>query len=437
MARRPCLLRNDDRTALAVAPSWTYDRLDRMAANAAFTLRTHGCRRGDLIAIIAHANWQTVCLLCAAWRLSLAVALIPPRLPLAAKHRLLSGLPIRMTVDDGSRLIAGSCYEPGEWDLSLPALLLPTSGSGGAPKWTAFSLDRLLESAETVSRTLSIRPRDRYLLSLPLHHVGGLGAVLRSLYSGATIVFDDKRLPYPDRILSANAAFGSMVPTQLYRLLQTGFQTCSTSFIIGGAALPQAQYEKAMARGLNLWISYGMTEMASCVFLASKPIWRHQIPFLGSPLPGREAKLSSGEIFVRGAPLFLGYGYPPVRLFTDWFETRDLGEYSKEYGYAIKGRKDLQFICGGENIQPEEIENALLSHPLIEQAVVVPLLDDEFGARPVAWIKTNVSKNEIFSHLKNRLPKHKIPIRFLDLPSSVNLKPDRKRLTEYVNKNYH
>ncbi|MBF8262613.1 MAG: O-succinylbenzoate-CoA ligase [Parachlamydiales bacterium] len=427
MARRPCLLRN--------YPHW-----DRMAARAANALGESGCQSGDLIAITAHPNWQTICLLFAAWRRSLIAVLIPPHLPKIAEHNLLSTLPLRLIINDGSHLFANPDDEPGELDLSSPALVIPTSGSSGPPKWAAFTLSQLFESAETVSHALSIQPGDRYLLSLPLHHVGGLGVVLRSLISQATIVFDDKSLPYPDRILTARATFGSLVPTQLYRLLQTDFDSISTRFIIGGAGMPQSLYEKAIARGLDLWFSYGMTEMASCVFLTSNPVWRQQIPFLGSPLPGREAKLldkGPNEILVRGAPLFLGYGYPIDHPINDWFATRDVGIYSPEFGFAVTGRKDLQFICGGENIQPEEIECALLSHPLVEQAVVVPLHDAEFGAKPMAMIQSSAAKSEILSYLSSRLPKHKIPIELLDLPSSANLKPDRRQLTEDINKNYH
>jgi O-succinylbenzoic acid--CoA ligase len=76
------------------------------------------------------------------------------------------------------------------------------------------------------------------------------------------------------------------------------------------------------------------------------------------------------------------------------------------------------FISGGENIHPEEIQLALLSHPKIERAKVSSRLDDEFGARPVATIQTVLQKEEIREYLQSTLPKFKIPS-----PNDITLNP--------------
>ena len=67
------------------------------------------------------------------------------------------------------------------------------------------------------------------------------------------------------------------------------------------------------------------------------------------------------------------------------------------------------FISGGENIHPEEIERALLAHPLISHAKVLSRPDPEFGARPTAFIATTLTQDEIINHLKAHLAKFKIP----------------------------
>jgi o-succinylbenzoate---CoA ligase len=436
-AKRICPLSSNDPHAIAIHPSMTYGDLDRLASRAASALSMKGLKRGDRIALAAHSNWQTISILFAAWRLSIIVALVSPRLPSISLMNSLRPLQPCFFIDDSSALFDAPFYEKNELDESAPALLLPTSGSSGAPKWAAFSLHPLLESAQTIAKILGAAAGDRHLLSLPLYHVGGLGAALRAFCSSGTLVIEDKSLPYPDRMISANTRFASLVPTQLFRLLKTDFPPIKTELLIGGAPMAKKLYEKALEKGLFLHLTYGLTEMSSTVLLTSKPVWLDELPYLGHPLPGREMKLIDQEICVRGECLFAGYGTTPERPFDDWFFTGDTGCFHEQHGYAIRGRKDFQFISGGENIQPEEIETAILSHPDVEQAIVVPLFDAEFGARIASFVKGALSSQSLAGFLSEILPKHKIPALFLPWPENENFKPNRRQLIDQFNKNYH
>jgi O-succinylbenzoic acid--CoA ligase len=92
------------------------------------------------------------------------------------------------------------------------------------------------------------------------------------------------------------------------------------------------------------------------------------------------------------------------------------------------------FISGGENIQPEEVERALSELPEIEEALVVPVADPEFGERPVAYVRfrsATVPDEVVRERLALRLPKYKIPRAFLPWPDDVDSgrKPDRVQLT--------
>ena len=431
MASRTCPLSISKKTRLAIAPHWTYANLDQMANRAAYGLRRQGFKKGDQIALFSHPEGKTISLLFAAWRLSLTATLLPPRLPAAAIQNLIQDLqPIR----DPDSLFSEDGDEPSELSLDSLSLLLPTSGSSGAPKWAAFTLGQLFESAETISAALQAKPGDRWLLSLPLHHVGGLGVVLRSLLSQGTLVIEDKNQPYPDRLIQANARYASLVPTQLYRLLKSDCPPLSTHLVIGGAPMPQTLFETAQQRKLTLSLTYGLTEMASSVLLASPTVWIDQIPYLGYPLKGREIKLVKNEIHVRGKSLFAGYGKEAKRTFNDWFPTGDLGVFHEKHGWAVRGRKDFQFTSGGENIQPEEIESAILSHPDVEQAIVVPLFDIEYGARPFAFVQTEISYEKLTGFLSSLLPKFKIPTTFAPMPVDQALKPNRRQLIALVNK---
>ena len=110
------------------------------------------------------------------------------------------------------------------------------------------------------------------------------------------------------------------------------------------------------------------------------------------------------------------------------------------------GRRDNRFICGGENIQPELIEQALLQHDAVQQALVVPLPDAEWGMVPVAFIDHQTSPDEALTGeqtltelarwLRQRLAAYLIPRHWLPWPpqASTGLKPSRSQLAELARK---
>ena len=82
------------------------------------------------------------------------------------------------------------------------------------------------------------------------------------------------------------------------------------------------------------------------------------------------------------------------------------------------GRKDNLFVSGGENISPEEIERALCAVPEIVEAIVIPIHDGEFGARPVAFVRGTFIPTDIYTQLADVLPRFKIP-RLLNWPDEI------------------
>jgi O-succinylbenzoic acid--CoA ligase len=117
-----------------------------------------------------------------------------------------------------------------------------------------------------------------------------------------------------------------------------------------------------------------------------------------------------------------------------WYATSDLGQIDGDGYLHVQGRKDNMFISGGENIQPEEIEAVLLQLPGIEQAMVVPVPDAEFGVRPAAFVKAqNVSEEQIVTFLRQRLPRFKIPRAFFPWPDQLavqGIKVSRKQMQQ-------
>jgi O-succinylbenzoic acid--CoA ligase len=166
---------------------------------------------------------------------------------------------------------------------------------------------------------------------------------------------------------------------------------------------------------------------------------REELHTSGRPLPHREISISDdGEILVRGETLFAGYVEGEVvdrPLDADgWFRTGDLGELDVSGNLRVRGRKDNLFTSGGENVQPEEIEEALCRLEGVEDAVVVPVPDAEFGFRPVAFVRTagGVVEPELLSlELERTLPRFKIPVAFHGwLEETGGMKPDRASLRE-------
>ena len=181
--------------------------------------------------------------------------------------------------------------------------------------------------------------------------------------------------------------------------------------------------------------SYGLTEMASQVTTTPPGASKEQLRTAGRALPYREIRVSTeGEILVRGKTLFAGYlrnGGLDRPLDEDgWFHTGDLGELDDGGNLRPTGRRDNLFVSGGENVQPEEIEAALLRLSGVEEAVVVPVPDPEFGARPVAFVRTSGVPADLAQELGRSLPRFKVPGEFHGWEGAGGMKPDRVALEE-------
>jgi o-succinylbenzoate---CoA ligase len=325
--------------------------------------------------------------------------------------------------------------------LDRPATIVFTSGSTGVPKATLHTFGNHYYSAKGSNANIALAPDDRWLDSLPLYHVGGLSILFRCLLAGATVALPEPGAPLGEAITDAGATHVSLVSTQLLRLLREedfdpgGLKTV----LLGGGPIPASLVDEAVGRGLPIHTSYGLTEMASQVTATPTGASREELHTSGRPLPHREVSVSDeGEILVRGETLFAGYVEGDAidrQLDTDgWFRTGDLGELDAGGYLRVRGRRDNLFISGGENVQPEEIEEALCRLQGVEEAVVVPVPDAEFGFRPVAFVRTaGVRSGDLARALEPVLPRFKIPVAFHRWPEEAEpggMKVDRASFRE-------
>jgi o-succinylbenzoate---CoA ligase len=323
--------------------------------------------------------------------------------------------------------------------LDRPATIVFTSGSTGVPKAALHTFGNHYYSAKGSNANIALAPGDRWLHSLPLYHVGGLSILFRCLLAGAAVVLPEPGVPLGEAITGATHV--SLVSTQLLRLLRgEDFDPGRLkAILLGGGPIPASLVDEAAGRGLPIHTSYGLTEMASQVTTTPPGASREELHTSGRPLPHREISISDdGEVLVRGETLFAGYvdGDAIDRpLDTDgWFPTGDLGELDAGGYLRVRGRKDNLFISGGENVQPEEIEEALCRLEGVEEAVVVPVPDAEFGLRPVAFVRTAGEKpRDLARELEPVLPRFKIPVAFHRWPEEAEpggMKVDRASFCE-------
>lgn len=355
------------------------------------------------------------------WRAGKCVILVSRRQPLPAVRRRLAALEL------GSRpLPEGACS------------LIFTSGSSGEPKAALHLGSNHTYSALGSNRVIPLAPGDRWLLALPICHVGGLAIVWRCLLAGAAIVFPRSGQDLGQDLLEQDITHLSVVATQLQRLLAwPGLERLRPRLkcvLGGGGPFPPGLVAQARAAGLPLRLSYGSTEMASqiCTTAAADPL---DPPSAGIPLPYRELRLAgNGEILVRGLPLFAGYlgpqGLDPARDAEGWFHTGDTGRLDAQGRLHVGGRLDRMFISGGENVQPAAIEAVLARQPGVELVFVVPVPDAEFGQRPVAFLRGPADPETLRGALAQELPRCLWPRRFLPLPPEAitGLKPDLQLL---------
>ena len=313
-----------------------------------------------------------------------------------------------------------------------PATVVFTSGSSGEAKAVVHSTANHLYNATGSAANIPLGPGDAWLVALPLSHVAGLSILFRTLSAGACALFADSGALHdagdPAASLLPDATHVSLVETQLRRLLQIPDWEALTrrlrAALIGGSALSAPLLRHARAAGLPVCASYGCTETASQV-ATTRPGDPDETFTAGWVLPHRRVAIGAdGEVLLGGRTLCLGYldqeSVRPAAGADGWFASGDLGRLDGGR-LSVTGRRDARFISGGENIQPEEVEQALLEHPAVLAAVCVAVPDTEFGSRPAAFLALAsgpLPPSDLEAHLDARLARFKHPVRYFALPAT-------------------
>ena len=405
--------------------SLTYAGLAERAARGAAALAAAGVEAGERVAVrmpnrLEHAvaihavTWRGAVLVPIHARSSFAEAAglledSGARLLVAAADDPLAGSELPCAVFPAERLAEGAgteppsrpararALEPAPQPDAAPHSILYTSGTTGRPRPVPLTHGNHRASAEASAANLGVKPGDDWLCPLPLAHVGGLAVVLRAVLQGTCVTliegFDPEELAR--HLRSGAVTHASLVPTMLRRLLEAcpGEAPLGSprlrAVLLGGGPIDPEAVELALARGLPVLGTYGMTETASQVATVPPGAAARKPGSAGPPLPGAELELrdaagralppgETGEIHVRGPMVSAA----AVRARPDaggWLATGDLGRFDPEGWLWVEGRRDGVIVTGGENVSAAEVEAVLRAHPVVADCAVVGLPDPEWG----------------------------------------------------------
>ena len=471
-----------DATALVRAGSgaeWTFAELDEAVERAAGRLAALGIEPGDHLGLAMSTRVASVVSIHAGLRLGASLVPTSDRLTASelavqfeaadvtavvcdettedAVVEAAGDRPV-VTVDDAETDAAAGLSEiepepfaPGEWALDDTQLLLFTSGTTGRPKVVRLTLRNLLFNATASTFRLGILPDDRWLVPLSLHHMGGIGPILRSPLYGMEVVIRERfdAGGVVDDIDRYGATGVSLVPTMLQRMLDSR-GTLSDSLrvvLLGGAPAPDELIERCRNYSVPVYPSYGMTETASQIATATPEEAFDAVGTVGRPLfwtdlwvvdeDGTELPRGEiGEFVVRGPTVSPGYyGDPEATADAfgmDGFHTGDVG-YRDETGRVyVLNRKDDRIVTGGENVDPGEVVAVLQDHPDVEDAAVAGVPDEEWGERVAALVvpveegtedDETVDPDDLESFCRKRLAGYKLPRRWVfadEIPRTIS-----------------
>ena len=326
------------------------------------------------------------------------------------------------------------------------AVVIYTSGTTSEPKGVLLRHGNLVSYVLGSVEFASADQADAALVSVPPYHIAAVANVITNLYAGRRALVLETFTPGQWlRTVREEQVTGAMVvPTMLARIIECDEDKSVPSLrglSYGGAPMPAALIERALGewQDVDFVNAYGLTETSSTVALlgpqehraalaSPDPSVRARLSSVGKPLPGIEVEIrgsdgevldvrQSGRICVSGEQVsaeYAGLG----RMVDDqgFFDTRDDG-YLDEEGYLfIGGRTDDTIIRGGENIAPAEIEDVLLRHPAVLDAVVFGVPDQEWGQRIEAAVVARpgvaVDAAELCDFSRRALRSSKTPDRF-------------------------
>jgi O-succinylbenzoic acid--CoA ligase len=289
------------------------------------------------------------------------------------------------------------------------AIVCATSGSTGAPRGVMLTQGALISAAHAFGKRFGTN--NRWVISMPVHRIAGTMVLVRSWVHGSPFEIDPSvggARPFEAAAFAATtlraqrqsnedgrALMVSLVPTQIARLLEAGSVGLETLraydlILSGAAATPQPLLQRLRDEGVNVTISYGMSETCGgCVFdgMALDGV---------SISLGTKDDVEPGRISISGPQIASGYRLRPdldsLSFIDQRLVTHDVGKLDSSGLLHVLGRLDDVVIVGGVNVALSAIEAAIRHHPLIEDVAVIDVADELWGSLPVAYVVTRTAQ---------------------------------------------
>jgi long-chain acyl-CoA synthetase len=377
----------------------------------------------------------------------------------------LSGLPLNLidltkVSQNPPPAVAPTFPTPSRDDI---AVLLYTSGTSGLPKGVLLSYGNLDAVVDAALSHLGVQPAHTFLGIIPMFHSFGITTMLGSVRLGTTTTYIARFSPMATmtaiRTHKPSLIFG--IPSMfaaLLRMKEIKPEDFAHAYAVvsGGEPLPPTLREAFFQRlGVRLYEGYGLTE--TCAVIALNTPNENKPDTVGKLLPGAEAQFTSeegkpvpagqeGEIWLRAPWVMKGYHNLPAETAASltpdgFFKTGDLGIEDTEGYLRISGRKKDLIIVSGEKVSPREIEDVLLRHPAVAEAVVLGKKDPGRGEIVAAFIMPRegqtISDDELRSFARTSgLAQWKIPREIFvvpELPRSATGKVLRRELAAKLN----
>jgi acyl-CoA synthetase (AMP-forming)/AMP-acid ligase II len=479
-------------TAISVpdGPMLTYARLREAVARAADDLAALGLGRGDRIALVLPNSAETIVMFLAAATAGTAAPLnpaykedefryyledleakalvVPPGQAEAARRARPEGcLLIEASLDPAGRIVlqsqgpARALASPAPSDDDV-ALVLHTSGTTSRPKQVPLRQRNLFASARNIAATYRLAPSDVAMCVMPLFHIHGLMAsTMATFSSGGTVVvprgFD--AMTFWPVLAQHGATWYSAVPTmhQMLLLRNRGERPPGADrlrFVRSSSAAlsPETMRQLESRFGAPVLEAYGMTEASHQ--MASNPLPPAErrpgtvgvetgihiavMDEVGHTLPSGE----SGEVVIQGPTVLDSYANNPeanAKAFTDgWFRTGDQGFLDKAGYLSLVGRLKEMINRGGEKIAPREVDDVLLQHPAVAEAVAFGSPHPSWGEEVAAAVvlKGEATEKELIAFARERLADHKVPKKIYlveRIPRTATGKIQRRAVAEAFN----
>jgi O-succinylbenzoic acid--CoA ligase len=446
------LLLKQNSNAKAIITSsinYTFAELRERVYHRASNLKAQNISSGNCVGIIRRNDLDFVFDILALWQLSavpvpintkLNTTDVEEQLTLANCDTLIVQKEFSELVKNKKRnLISSNAVEAElhteyrtEINLTDPAVIIFTSGSTNKSKGIILSFSSLYNSALNSNQLLRYTHSDRWLASLPYYHIGGFSTITRSLVYGIPLIIPDSLSS--EHLLASmhkyQPTFISLVSAQLKKIVDESISQNPElkNCLIGGGFSDIKLIKAAYELGWPVNLVYGSTETSSFVTALLKDELMIKPNSVGRAVPTNKIKIVDddenelkpfevGEVAVQSNALMKGYLNPEetsLAVKEGFYHTGDIG-FLDEDGYLfLEGRKNYLISSGGENVNPIEIENALLSHPEISEAAVFPLKDEKWGESIAAAVvlkkdAPDLSYENIKLFLQENLAAFKMP----------------------------